>query len=42
MNLGQIILEVERITAGRVPVFGLNRIDAELITPEDIIVRVRR
>lgn len=41
MNLGQIILEVERITAGRVPVFGLNRIDAELITPEDIIVRVQ-
>ncbi|HHV07897.1 MAG TPA: 2-oxoacid:acceptor oxidoreductase subunit alpha [Firmicutes bacterium] len=41
MNLGQMILEVERIAAGRAPVFGLNRIDAELITPEDIIVRAQ-
>ena len=27
--------------AGRVPVFGLNRIDAELITPQDIIARAQ-
>lgn len=41
MNLGQMILEVERIAAGRAPVFALNRIDAELITPKDIIVRTQ-
>lgn len=41
MNMGQMILEVERVVAGRAKVFGLNRIDAELITPKDIIVRTQ-
>lgn len=39
MNLGQMLLEVERLVAGRAQVFGLNRIDAELITPDEIITR---
>lgn len=41
MNLGQMIIEVERAACGRVPVIGLNRIDAELITPQDIIARAQ-
>ena len=42
MNMGQMILEVERVVAGRAKVFGLNRIDAELITPKDIVSAPRR
>ncbi|NLJ81453.1 MAG: 2-oxoacid:acceptor oxidoreductase subunit alpha [Firmicutes bacterium] len=41
MNMGQMILEVERLVAGRAQVVGLNRIDAELITPEEIIIRTQ-
>lgn len=41
MNQGQMIREVERLVAGRLPVHGLNRIDGEAITPADIIARVR-
>ncbi|MGI6128701.1 MAG: 2-oxoacid:acceptor oxidoreductase subunit alpha [bacterium] len=41
MNLGQLVLEVERINRGRASVISLNRIDAELITPQDIMARVQ-
>ncbi|MDP3058627.1 MAG: 2-oxoacid:acceptor oxidoreductase subunit alpha [bacterium] len=37
LNLGQLILEVERQVAGRVSVSGVNRADGELITPAQIL-----
>lgn len=41
LNLGQLILEVERQAAGKVPVQGLNRADGELITPAQILERIQ-
>jgi len=36
MNLGQMVREVERAIAGETPVYPLNRIDGQLITPHEI------
>ena len=36
MNMGQLILDVERLVAGRAPVYGLNRIDGETLTPFEV------
>ncbi len=41
LNLGQIIGEVERATKGRAPVFGLNKVDGNLITAQEILGRVK-
>lgn len=41
MNLGQIIGEVERATRREVPVVGLNRVDGLLITPLDILAKLK-
>jgi 2-oxoglutarate ferredoxin oxidoreductase subunit alpha len=41
MNLGQIIGEVERTTRQEVPVVGLNRVDGLLITPLEILAKVK-
>lgn len=41
MNLGQLILEIERYVAGRVPVFGLHKADGEPITPEEVMDRIK-
>lgn len=41
MNLGQIIGEVERATRKEVPVVGINRVDGLLITPYDILAKVK-
>jgi 2-oxoglutarate ferredoxin oxidoreductase subunit alpha len=38
MNMGQISREVKRVNQGRVRVETLNRIDGNLITPEEILV----
>lgn len=40
-NDGQMLLEVQRIVAGRVPVDFLGKIDGTTISPNDIINRVR-
>lgn len=40
-NFGQVRLEVERISAGRVTVKGVNRADGLQITPEQILDAVR-
>ena len=40
LNLGQYRLEVERLLPG-MPVAGLNRVDGEMITPEQILEAVR-
>jgi len=37
MNLGQMVREVERAVAGRVPVSGLFRSDGRPITPEQVV-----
>jgi 2-oxoglutarate ferredoxin oxidoreductase subunit alpha len=36
MNLGQMVREVERAVAGTAPIYPLNRIDGQLITPHEI------
>ncbi|MCL6611668.1 MAG: 2-oxoacid:acceptor oxidoreductase subunit alpha [Peptococcaceae bacterium] len=40
MNLGQLVLEVERAAAGRVPVKRLSRVDGQLFTPDEILEAV--
>ncbi len=42
MNLGQLVLEIERLASGRVPVVSAHRSDGEIITPEEIWAAVRR
>jgi 2-oxoglutarate ferredoxin oxidoreductase subunit alpha len=37
MNLGQLVLEVERVVAGRCRVVRVNRTDGEMITPQQIL-----
>ncbi|MDD4238106.1 MAG: 2-oxoacid:acceptor oxidoreductase subunit alpha [Desulfotomaculaceae bacterium] len=37
MNLGQLKLEVERVTSGRSKVIGVNKVNGELITPGEIL-----
>ncbi len=41
MNMGQLIGEVERAVKGRAEVVGLNRYDGDLITPEEILDRIK-
>lgn len=41
MNLGQYRLEIERAVAGKCEVLGLNRADGEIITPEDILEKIK-
>ncbi len=41
MNQGQLVLEVERVLANRVPAHGLNRIDGEAVTPDEIATWIR-
>lgn len=41
MNLGQYRLAVERAVGGRCKVTGLNRADGEIITPEDILEKIK-
>jgi 2-oxoglutarate ferredoxin oxidoreductase subunit alpha len=42
MNLGQYVLEVERVLCGSVPVARLGRVDGHLFEPDDITSFVRR
>lgn len=41
MNLGQMILEVQRSIAGRAEVVGVNRVDGDPITPAQILEKIR-
>jgi 2-oxoglutarate ferredoxin oxidoreductase subunit alpha len=41
MNMGQILGEVEKAVKGRTVVKGINRYDGELITPEEILSRIK-
>jgi len=37
MNLGQLVLEIERVVAGRAPVERLSKVNCELFRPEEIL-----
>jgi hypothetical protein len=39
MNLGQIVLEVERTIGGKAEVVPINRVDTELISPDEITAK---
>ncbi|MEZ4598695.1 MAG: 2-oxoacid:acceptor oxidoreductase subunit alpha [Syntrophotaleaceae bacterium] len=41
MNLGQMVLEVERVVKGACAVDGITRVDGEPITPQQIIDKVK-
>ena len=41
MNLGQIVIEVERATRREVPVVGLNKVDGLLINPLEILAKLK-
>lgn len=41
MNLGQVVLEVERTVKGKCQVVSYNRVDGELINPEEILVKIQ-
>ncbi|GBD40060.1 2-oxoglutarate oxidoreductase subunit KorA [bacterium HR37] len=40
MNMGQIVIEVERAALGKAEVIPINRVDTELITPEEILENI--
>lgn len=40
MNLGQLVLEVERVVAGRCPIHRVNRVTGEPIPPEEILAKI--
>lgn len=41
MNMGQMRLEVERIVKNDCSVFGINKFNGEIITPEEIVNRIQ-
>lgn len=41
MNLGQYVLEIERIVAGKAEVYHLGKVNGEPITPEEILSKIR-
>jgi 2-oxoglutarate ferredoxin oxidoreductase subunit alpha len=42
MNMGQLALEVERASHGSCPVYRLNRVDGDAISPEQILEKVAK
>ena len=41
MNMGQISREVKRVNRGESKVFTVNRVDGKIITPQDILARIK-
>lgn len=41
MNYGQILLEVQRLNQGNSQVYGISRTDGELVTPEEILTKIK-
>jgi 2-oxoglutarate ferredoxin oxidoreductase subunit alpha len=41
MNMGQISREVKRVNKGEAKVFTINRVDGTIITPQEIIARIK-
>lgn len=40
MNMGQMVLEVERVVSGKCPVVGINKFNGEILTPKEIISNI--
>ncbi len=40
MNMGQMVLEVERVVSGKCPVIGINKFNGEILTPKEIISNI--
>jgi 2-oxoglutarate ferredoxin oxidoreductase subunit alpha len=40
MNMGQISREVKRVTEGKAKIASLNRVDGNLITPNEILGKI--
>ncbi|HSQ89162.1 2-oxoacid:acceptor oxidoreductase subunit alpha [Romboutsia sp.] len=40
MNMGQMILEIERVVKDNCPVVGINKFNGEIITPEEITANI--
>ncbi len=41
LNLGQYVLEVERVVAGKTEVVGLGKVNGEAITPDEILAKIK-
>jgi 2-oxoglutarate ferredoxin oxidoreductase subunit alpha len=41
MNMGQISREVKRVNKGEAKVFTINRVDGTIITPQEIMARIK-
>lgn len=41
LNMGQLILEIQSISSGKIKISGLNKVSGEMITPDEIIARVK-
>ncbi len=41
LNLGQVVLEVERLNSFNTPVYAFSRIDGEIILPSQIVERIK-
>ena len=41
MNMGQISREVKRVNRGDSKIFTINRVDGKIITPQDILTRIK-
>jgi 2-oxoglutarate ferredoxin oxidoreductase subunit alpha len=41
MNMGQISREVKRVNKGSAKVFTINKVDSTIITPMEILSRIR-
>ncbi|GAB6153499.1 2-oxoacid:acceptor oxidoreductase subunit alpha [Desulfosporosinus burensis] len=41
LNLGQVVLEVERLNSYKTPVYPLSRIDGEIILPSQIVAKLK-
>ena len=41
MNMGQVSREVKRVNKGVTKVFTINKVDGTIITPEEILSRVK-
>jgi 2-oxoglutarate ferredoxin oxidoreductase subunit alpha len=41
LSLGQLRMLVEDVVQGRVPVYGLNKVDGEPITPDEVIAKIK-
>jgi len=41
LNLGQVLGEVRKVCPAHIPLLGVNRVDSQMITPEEILAKLR-